>query len=398
MSKRIIIGITGSIAAFKAVQLISDLVKKDYTIDVLMSESATKFITPICIQSLTKRKVYVDTFDEDNPAIITHIDIANNADAFMIVPASAQTIAKVANGFADNMLTCAFLAASCPKIIAPAMNVHMYQNPITQRNIQTLKDLGIYFVEPAEGLLACGDIGQGKLASEEELIEALEYALCDKPLKGKKVLVSAGPTQEDIDPVRYITNHSSGKMGYAIAKAAYDLGAEVTLVSGPTHISKPFGNIQIIDVTSASQMFAAITAISNAQDYLILAAAVGDYRAKNICHEKIKKADDDMTLQLEKNKDILYYLGEHKQGHQILCGFAMETNHLIENAKVKLEKKNCDMIVANNLKVDGAGFATDTNVVTLLTKDYIEELDIMTKDTLAFTILEKLMKLEEIKC
>ncbi len=398
MSKRIIIGITGSIAAFKAIQLISDLVKMNYTIDVLMSESATKFITPICIQSLTKRKVYVDTFDEENPAIITHVDIANKADAFMIVPASAHTIAKVANGLADNMLTCAFLAATCPKIIAPAMNVHMYQNPITQRNIQILKDLGIYFVEPIEGQLACGDIGQGKLANEEALIEALEYVLSPKPLKGKKVLVSAGPTQEDIDPVRYITNHSSGKMGYAIAKAAYDLGADVTLVSGPTHISKPYGHITVIDVVSASQMFDTITAISQQQDYLILAAAVGDYRSKNVSDEKIKKNDDDMSLALEKNKDILYYLGQHKKENQILCGFAMETSHLIENAQNKLIKKNCDMIVANNLKVDGAGFETDTNVVTLLTKNHIESLEIMSKNSSAFIILEKLMKVEETKC
>ncbi|MCD7892897.1 MAG: bifunctional phosphopantothenoylcysteine decarboxylase/phosphopantothenate--cysteine ligase CoaBC [Erysipelotrichaceae bacterium] len=394
MSKRIIIGITGSIAAFKAVQLISDLIKMDYTIDVLMSESATKFITPICIQSLTKRKVYVDTFDEENPAIITHVDIANKADAFMIVPASAHTIAKVAHGLADNMLTCAFLAATCPKIIAPAMNVHMFQNPITQNNIQILKNMGVYFVEPQEGLLACGDIGQGKLASEEALIEALEYVLSPKPLLGKKVLVSAGPTREDIDPVRYITNHSSGKMGYALAKAAYDLGAQVTLVSGPTHIYKPSG-VKVVDVTSASQMFDAITAISNEQDYLILAAAVGDYRPKYVSNEKIKKDEDNMILELEKNKDILYFLGQHKKENQVLCGFAMETNHLIENAQNKLSKKHCDMIVANNLKDAGAGFETNTNVVTLITKNHIESLDMMSKKELAFKILEKLMKVEE---
>ncbi|MCD8028245.1 MAG: bifunctional phosphopantothenoylcysteine decarboxylase/phosphopantothenate--cysteine ligase CoaBC [Erysipelotrichaceae bacterium] len=397
MSKRIIIGITGSIAAFKAIQLISDLVKMNYTIDVLMSESATKFITPLCIQSLTKSKVYVDTFDEEEPATITHVDIAAKAEAFMIVPASANTIAKVAYGMADNMLTCAFLASTCPKIIAPAMNIHMYQNPITQRNIQILKDTGVYFVEPDEGLLACGDVGQGKLASESKLIDALEYVLAPKPLLGKKVLVSAGPTQEAMDPVRYITNHSSGKMGYAVAKAAYNLGADVTLVSGPTYIEKPF-NIKIINVMSALQMFETITSISDKQDYLILAAAVGDYRPKNISNEKIKKNDDHMILDLEKNKDILYYLGQHKKDHQILCGFAMETNHLIENAKTKLEKKNCDMIVANNLKVEGAGFETNTNVVTLITKDSIENLDIMSKKDLAYEILERLMKEEDKKC
>ena len=233
MSKKIIIGITGSIAAFKSVQLISDLIKQDYQIEVMMSESATQFITPTCIQSLTKRKVYVDTFDDENPAIITHVDIVKDADLFLVVPASAHTIAKLAHGMADNMLTSAFLAATCPKMIAPAMNVHMYENPITQKNMQILKELGILFVEPISGLLACGDIGQGKLADEQDIIEMIDYALTYKPLQGKRVLVSAGPTQENIDPVRYITNHSSGKMGYALAKAAFCLGAEVTLISGP---------------------------------------------------------------------------------------------------------------------------------------------------------------------
>lgn len=394
MSKKIIVGITGSIAAYKAVQLISDLVKMNDQIDVLMTESAAKFITPICIQSLTKRKVYIDTFDEENPAIITHVDIVKEADLFMIVPASAHTIAKLAYGMADNMLTSAFLAATCPKLIAPAMNVHMYENPITQKNIQTLKEYGVYFVEPVAGLLACGDIGKGKLADEEDIIEMMNYALQDKPLKGKKVLISAGPTQENIDPIRYITNHSSGKMGYALAKAAFCLGADVTLVSGPTHLKKPYG-IHVIHTVSARDMYNSIMAIADNQDIIIMSAAVGDYASQSISDEKIKKNNETFTLALKKNKDILYALGEKKKSHQILCGFAMETSDLIKNAKEKLLKKNCDMIVANHLKTKGAGFQGDTNVASLLTLNQIQELKLMSKDDLAYCILNELMKMED---
>lgn len=397
MSKKIIVGITGSIAAFKAVQLISDLVKLDYQVEVLMSESAAQFITPICIQSLTKRKVYVDTFDEENPAIITHVDIVKNADLFMVVPASAHTIAKLAYGFADNMLTSAFLAATCPKMIAPAMNVHMYENPITQKNIQTLKEHGILFVEPISGLLACGDVGNGKLADEQDILEMMDYALAHKPLAGKKVLVSAGPTQESIDPVRFITNHSSGKMGYAIAKAAFCLGAEVTLVSGPTHLRKPYG-VEKIDVISAEQMYETITALSDTQDYIIMSAAVGDYACQNIADDKIKKTGDTLSLKLHKNQDILFELGQRKKAHQILCGFAMETSDLIVHAKEKLLKKNCDMIVANHLKTEGAGFQGDTNVVTMITQDDMKDFGLMSKDELAYVILDILMQMEEEKC
>ena len=397
MKKKIIIGITGSIAAYKAVQLISDLMKKDYVIEVLMSESATKFITPICIQSLTKRKVYVDTFDEETPAIITHVDIVKDADLFVIVPASAHTIAKVANGMADNMLTCAFLAATCPKLIAPAMNVHMFENPITQKNIQSLQDCGVYFVEPACGMLACGDIGRGKLADQEDIMEMMDYAMHDKPLQGKKVLVSAGPTQENLDPVRYITNHSSGKMGYAIAKAAYCLGADVTLVSGPTQLKKPYG-VTTIDVKSADDMYQAIINKADLQDYIVMSAAVGDYRPQHPFDEKIKKNDELLTLEFIKNKDILLELGKNKKSHQIICGFAMETNDLIENAQKKLIKKNCDMIVANHLKNEGAGFQGDTNIVSILTKDHIQNYDLMSKEALAYEILKQMIQLEENKC
>lgn len=393
MSKKIIIGITGSIAAFKSIQLISDLVKKDYIVDVIMSESATNFVTPICIQSLTKRKVYVDTFDEDNPAIITHIDIVKDADLFAIIPASAHTIAKLAYGLADNMLTCAFLAATCPKLIAPAMNVHMYENAITQKNIQMLKDYGVYFVEPLNGLLACGEIGKGKLADEETLLEMIQYAITPKTLKGKNILVSAGPTQESIDPVRYITNHSSGKMGYAIAKAAFCLGANVTLVTGPTQLNDPYG-ILIKHVVSSQDMYHTIISDAPVQDIIIMAAAVGDYACTHIANEKIKKNDEKINLELYKNKDILFELGQMKKSHQILCGFAMETNDLIENASKKLKVKNCDMIVANHLKTEGAGFQGDTNVVSILTQDYIKEYGIQSKENLAYEILNLLINME----
>lgn len=393
MSKKIIVGITGSIAVFKSVQLISDLIKKDYIVDVMMSESATRFITPICIQSLTKRKVYVDTFDDENPAIITHVDIVKDADLFIIVPASAHTIAKVTYGMADNMLTSAFLAATCPKLIAPAMNVHMYENIATQENIKTLKQRGVLFVEPVNGLLACGDIGKGKLADEDDILEMIQYALTPKSLHGKKVLISAGPTQESIDPVRFITNHSSGKMGYAIAKAAFCLGADVTLVSGPTTLRKPYG-INMINVTTANDMHEAMISHSSSNDMIIMSAAVGDYSSIHIEDEKIKKNDDNLHLTLQKNKDILYELGQNKKENQIICGFAMETSELIKHAKEKLLKKNCDMIVANHLKTKGAGFQGDTNIVSILTKDSIQEFGLLSKEELAYKIINLLINLE----
>ncbi len=394
MSKKIVIGITGSIAAFKAVQLISDLIKKDFHVEVMMSESATKFINPICIQSLTKRKVYVDTFDDENPAIITHIDIVKDADLFAVIPASAHTIAKLANGFADNMLTSAFLAATCTKLIAPAMNVHMYKNSLTQRNIQLLKEHHVLFVEPISGLLACGDIGKGKLADEEDLLEMIQYALTPKILKNKNILISAGPTQESIDPVRYITNHSSGKMGYALAKAAFCLGANVTLVSGPTHLKVPY-SVHFHPITTASQMYHTIMPLAPTQDIIIMSAAVADYSCEEIADEKIKKSENYIHLQLNKNKDILFELGKIKKENQILCGFAMETNNLIQNASEKLKKKNCDMIVANHLKTQGAGFQGDTNIVSIITHKDIKEYGLQSKESLAYEILNLLINMEE---
>lgn len=397
MSKKIIIGITGSVAAFKSIQLISDLVKQGYQIEVMMSESATRFVTPVCIQSLTKRKVYVDTFDDENPAIITHVDIVKDADLFMVVPASAHTIAKLAYGMADNMLTSAFLAATCPKLIAPAMNVHMYENPITQKNMQLLKETGVVFVEPISGLLACGDTGNGKLADEDTLLAMIDYMLAPKTLSGKNILISAGPTQESLDPVRFITNHSSGKMGYALAKAAFQLGANVTLVSGPTHLKKPHG-VNVIDVISANDMYHQIIQCVKEYDYMIMSAAVGDYACNEIADEKIKKHTDTLTLELHKNKDILLEIGKRRLASQVICGFAMETSHLIENAQMKLQKKNCDMIVANHLKTDGAGFQGDTNVVSILTPQEITDYQKMSKQELAYIILNQMKKLEEEKC
>lgn len=397
MSKKIIIGITGSVAAFKSIQLISDLVKQGYQIEVMMSESATRFVTPVCIQSLIKRKVYVDTFDDENPAIITHVDIVKDADLFMVVPASAHTIAKLAYGMADNMLTSAFLAATCPKLIAPAMNVHMYENPITQKNMQLLKETGVVFVEPISGLLACGDTGNGKLADEDTLLEMIDYMLAPKTLSGKNILISAGPTQESLDPVRFITNHSSGKMGYALAKAAFQLGANVTLVSGPTHLKKPHG-VNVIDVISANDMYHQIIQRVKEYDYMIMSAAVGDYACNEIADEKIKKHTDTLTLELHKNKDILLEIGKRRLASQVICGFAMETSHLIENAQMKLQKKNCDMIVANHLKTDGAGFQGDTNVVSILTQQDVTDYQKMSKQELAYIILNQMKKLEEEKC
>ena len=385
MKKKIVIGITGSIAAF-----ISDLMKMNYDVEVILTEAAAKFVTPLSISALTKKKVYIDIFDDD-PDTITHIDIVKDADAFVIVPASANTIAKVAYGFADNMLTAACLAATCPKLIAPAMNVNMYENIVTQNNIQKCKDMGMIFIEPAVGMLACGDVGKGKLADNSDIIEMIQYATCKKTLTGKKVVISAGPTQESIDPVRYITNHSSGKMGYAIAKAARNMGAEVTLVSGPTNIKKPYC-VKVVDVKSADDMYHAMIKEADDASIIIMSAAVADYSPVSVADEKIKKNDNDLTLELKKNKDILFELGQNKKENQLICGFAMETQDLIENATKKLIKKNCDMIVANHLKTEGAGFKGDTNVVSMITIHGIKEYGLLSKEELAYEIINQLIK------
>lgn len=392
MKKTIIVGVSGSIAAYKSAQLVSDLVKLNYQVEVIMSANATKFISPLTFEALIKKPVLVDTFDKTEGYNIKHIELAKKADVFVVAPASANCIAKIANGIGDDMLTTTLLAATCKKLIAPAMNVNMYNNLATQRNIERCKSYGIAFVEPGEGLLACGDVGRGKLANLADIKEMIAYCLEDKPLRRKKVLVTAGPTIEAMDPVRYITNHSSGKMGYAIAKKAFQLGADVTLISGPTTLKPPYG-VTLIQVQSASQMMEAVKTYYEKQDYIIKAAAVGDYRCQEIVAHKIKKQEDVFTLQLHKNEDILAWLGKHKT-KQILCGFAMETENLIDNATKKCIDKNCDLLVANNLKEAGAGFKTDTNKVTFITKDKVIEKELMSKEQVSKEILEALIKIK----
>ena len=390
--KTIIVGISGSVAAYKTCDLVRALKKSNYDIEVIMTENATKFISPLTLGALINKPVLVDDFD-DQGYQIKHISYAKKADCFIIVPATANIIGKIANGVCDDIVTSTFLAATCPKLIAPAMNVNMYDNLATQRNIERCKTYGIKFVEPGYGLLACGDVGRGKLADTDDIINMVEYCLSPKPLKHKRVLVTAGPTQEAIDPVRYITNHSSGKMGYALAKRAYQLGAKVTLISGPTDLRVPYG-VEVINIKSARAMFEAVKESYEKQDYIIKAAAVGDYRVKEIATNKIKKHEDSLILEMVKNDDILTYLGAHKTT-QTICGFAMETQNLIENAKDKFKRKNCDLLVANNLNENGAGFKKDTNKVTFISKNDVQSIELMSKDELSDLILKKLIKIKE---
>ena len=387
--KKVVIGITGSIAIYKTCEIISRLKKKNYDIEVIMTESATKFITPLTFGALIHKPVLVDDFDETGYQI-KHINIVKEADCFIVVPATANVIAKIANGIADDVLTSSFLAATCPKIIAPAMNVHMYENTATQKNLDLCRSYGIKIVEPEIGDLACGYQGKGHLSDIEDILGAIEYMISPHPLQGKHVLITAGPTQESLDPVRFISNHSSGKMGYALARAARQLGAHVTLISGPSQLRAPY-EVDIIKIQSAQGMFKQVLSYFDFQDYVIMAAAVGDYRPKEVNDQKIKKENERFDLELVKNEDILNYLGHHKT-KQTICGFAMETQDLLENASQKLKKKNADMIVANNLKVTGAGFAGDTNVVTLITENGAEEQELMSKEEVAGVILDKIME------
>ncbi len=390
--KHIVVGVTGGIAAFKACQLVSNLSKK-YEVQVIMTKNAMNFVHPLTFETLTGKKCLVDTFDRDFTHEVEHIRVAKWADVFVIAPATANVIAKIAYGIADDMLTTSFLACTAPKIIAPAMNTHMYENPVTQENIAKLGSLGMHMVDAARGFLACGDTGKGKMADIDVIEEAIEMALYkEKPLAGKKVLVTAGPTMESMDPVRYITNHSSGKMGYEIAQAARNLGAEVVLVSGKTALKKPYA-IRTVDIRSAQDMFEAVTAVSDECDYIVMAAAVADYTPAVTADEKMKKKDGELFLELARTKDILKTLGERKTDKQVICGFAMETQNLLENARKKLEGKNADMIVANNIKVKGAGFATDTNVATFILKDGLVENPLQTKEELAYVIWEQLLKI-----
>ena len=393
--KRIVVGVSGGIAAYKACDLVSKLSKKDYEVKVILTKHAEKFVSKLTFEALCHNYVETDLFDESNEDPIAHITLAKWADLMIIVPATANIIAKVTHGISDDLLSTTFLACNKHKMICPAMNTQMYENPITQKNIQACKDLGYQILDPVVGHLACNDTGRGKMIEPADIVEAIDnYFNTSNKLSGKTVLISAGPTQEAMDPVRFISNHSSGKQGYAIAKAAKAMGANVILVSGPVQLEKIEG-IQTIDVTSALDMFEAIKQSADKADYIIMAAAVSDYRPENIAEHKIKKNDDTIEMTFVKNPDILAYLGQRKTKKQIICGFAMETQDLDKNAKEKLEKKNCDMLIANNLFVSGAGFQTDTNIVSLLTKDSIEHLPKLSKEELGQKILETMMKIEE---
>lgn len=389
--KHIVLGVTGSIAAYKIASLASMLKKQGADITVIMTENATNFINPITFETLTGNKCLVDTFDRNFQYSVEHVSLAKQTDVFMIAPASANVIAKAAHGMADDMLTTTLLACECPKIIAPAMNTRMYRNPIVQDNMKILESYGMEVITPATGYLACGDTGEGKMPEPELLLEYIIKALKPKDMKGIKVLVTAGPTREKIDPVRYISNHSTGKMGYAIARAAMMRGAEVTLVTGKTDIAPPVG-VDTIKVISAGDMAQAVKSRAGEQDIIIKAAAVADYCPKYVSDEKVKKKDGNMSIELKRTEDILGFLGAHKKEGQFLCGFSMETEHMIENSRGKLEKKNLDLIVANNLKQQGAGFGTDTNVVTFLTKEETVELPIMSKEEVADQLLTFIRK------
>lgn len=388
--KTVVLGVSGSIAAYKIAYLASSLKKLRANVQVIMTRNATEFITPVTFESLTDSKCLVDTFDRNFEFSVEHVALAKRADIFMLAPATANVIAKVAHGLADDMLTTTFLACKCPKYIAPAMNTQMYTNPITQDNLKRCASFGMKIIDPAVGYLACGDTGAGKMPEPEVLLDYIIHEIgYAKDLTGKKVLVTAGPTREALDPVRYLTNHSTGKMGYAIAKAASCRGAEVTLVTGPTELPRP-RFVKVIETESARDMFKAVTSVSLIQDAIIKAAAVADYRPTVFFSEKIKKREGDLSLALERTDDIIGYLGQHKPKGQFLCGFSMETENLIENSRAKLLKKNLDMVAANSLKVEGAGFGTDTNVITLITRDGEVELGKMGKEQAADKILTKI--------
>lgn len=388
-SKTVVLGVTGSIAAYKIANLASSLVKKGANVHVIMTKNATNFINPITFETLTGNKCLVDTFDRNFEFSVEHVSLAKQADIFMVAPASANVIGKIANGIADDMLTTTIMACKCHKVISPAMNTNMFENPIVQDNLEKLRNYGYEVIDPASGYLSCGDTGAGKMP-EPTVLESyiMKNIAMEKDMAGKKVLITAGPTMEAIDPVRFISNHSTGKMGYALAKIAMERGAEVTLVTGKTYIEKP-DFVKIIDVKSAKEMFDAVDKEFDSQDIVIMSAAVADYRPKTVADEKIKKNDGEMAIELERTDDILGTMSKRKK-NQFLCGFSMETEHMLENSKNKLKKKNLDMICANNLKVEGAGFGTDTNVVTLITENESRQLPIMSKEQVANEILTEI--------
>ena len=390
--KTVVLAVSGSIAAYKIASLASALGKLHADVQVLMTQNATNFINPITFETLTGNKCLVDTFDRNFQYSVEHVALAKRADVVLVAPASANVIGKIANGIADDMLTTTVMACKCKKIISPAMNTQMFENPIVQDNLKKLEHYGYEVIQPAVGLLACKDVGAGKMPEPETLLEyILREVAYEKDLKGKKILVTAGPTQEPIDPVRYLTNHSSGKMGYAIAKVCSMRGAEVTLVSGKTAIKPPLF-VDVVPVTTAREMYEAVIERSDRQDIVIKAAAVADYRPKTISEQKVKKTDGELSIEMERTDDILKYLGEHKRANQFLCGFSMETEHMLENSRKKLQKKNLDMIVGNNVKVEGAGFAGDTNIVTLITADDETQLPLLSKEETAVEIMNKILE------
>lgn len=390
--KTVVLGVTGSIAAYKIASLASKLVKLHADVHVLMTQNATNFITPITFETLTGNKCLIDTFDRNFQFDVAHVSLAKKADVMLIAPASANVIGKIANGIADDMLTTTVMASTAPVLISPAMNTHMYENPIVQDNLQKLERFGYKIIAPAVGMLACHDVGAGKMPEPEMLLDwILREIACKKDLQGKKILVTAGPTQEAVDPVRYLTNHSTGKMGYALARCAMLRGADVTLVTGPTAIIPP-PFVQTVAVTSAEEMYQEVTKWAAEQNAIIMAAAVADYRPATVSAEKQKKQAGDAVLPLSRTKDILAYLGEHKPAGQFLCGFSMETQHMLENSRAKLKRKHLDMICANNLKVAGAGFGTDTNVVTLIQAQKEQELPLQSKEAVGHAILDVIAK------
>ena len=391
--KTVILGITGGIAAYKMANVASGLRKSGANVHVIMTKNATEFITPLTFETLTNNRCIVDTFDRNFQYDVAHISLAKAADLILIAPATANVIAKLAHGQADDMLTTTVLACRCPKLIAPAMNTNMYENPVTQDNLEILRRYGWQVIEPASGRLACGAVGKGKMPEPEQLVQHIlkELAL-PHDLAGKTVLVTAGPTQEALDPVRYLTNHSTGKMGYALAKMAMLRGAEVTLVTGPTSIKKP-PFVNVVDVVSAQDMFEAVAKYAETADFIFKAAAVADYTPADYNDNKIKKKDGDMAIPLKRTQDILKYLGSHRKEGQVICGFSMETENMLENSRAKLEKKGVDMICANNLKTAGAGFGVDTNVITLITAKDVRELPLQSKESAANAILDAAMKL-----
>ena len=391
--KTVLLGVTGGIAAYKAAALASALVKLHAAVEVVMTENATKFVTPLTFEQLTGRRTMVDTFDRNFSHQVEHISLAQRTDLLIVAPATANVCAKLAHGLADDMLTTTVLACRCPKLIAPAMNTNMYENPVTQDNLATLRRYGWEVIEPASGHLACGASGKGKLPEPEALVQHILRSIgAPHDLAGKRVLVTAGPTREALDPVRFLTNHSSGKMGYALARAAMLRGAEVTLVTGPTALTPP-PFVTVVPVVSAQDMFEAVAAHASQADLIFKAAAVADYTPDTYSDEKVKKKDGELSIPLKRTQDILKYLGEHRRPGQVICGFSMETQNMVENSREKLVKKGVDMICANNLKQSGAGFGVDTNIITLITKDDTAELPLLTKEDAANAILDRALTL-----